>query len=438
MSEALVLTCAKCGARVRIREGEEVGRCEACNTLALRSPVLAASAARDEQPLTLRVVFIGALLLVAAGGYAMHATRKPGDASPTSSSAQVIYAAPPEQAQEAAPAGEVAWDSDSLSPVVLPSSGDAEDFFGFFRVWDGRSAWVAYGGVWSGATLASTWRTEAIDPRLLKREGVTPLAAIAGSRVVVSDTTPNLRVYDLATGNKLATLSVADSVLQICPPKEGVPSRIWVHVVGEKNALIDLETNKATLAPRPGWCAPLSSSGKEARTASCPDDFRNGLAQASCLRAEESPVLGDGAEARYGLKNGASAVILGLKEGRPLAVGVGPGFKPSWVTPLVPDETKPLPEPPHVADLSNGRLYAVYAKAYFDARVAAIDAETGKRIWDVPLVGSLSSGSVGDHGRGGARGLVASKRRVYVARSGGGLDVFDAADGRALGTVGKK
>jgi hypothetical protein len=438
MSEALSLLCAKCGARVRLREDEDVARCEACNALALRSPVLAASAAPSEEPLSLRLVFVGALVLVAAGAFAMRALRRHPEPS-SSAGSEVIYSAPPEPSQEAAPAGEVAWDSEARAPVVLPTSGGSEDIFGFFRVWDGRSAWVAYGGVFNGATLASSWRTEAIDPQLLKREGVVPLAAVAGSRIVVSDTTLILRVFDLASGNKLATLSVADSVVEMCA-KEGSPPRVWVHVVGEKNAVIDLETSKATLAPRPAWCLSDSApaSGKPTRALACHDDFQNGLAQASCLPAEEAPALGDGAEARYVLKDGATAVILALKDGRPLVVGVGPGFKPSWTTPLVPDDTKPLPEAPHVADLEGGRLYVVYGKAYFDARVAAFDAETGKRIWDVPLVGSLSSGTVGDHGRGRALGLVASKRRIYVTRSGGGLDVFDAADGRAVGTIGKK
>jgi outer membrane protein assembly factor BamB len=74
---------------------------------------------------------------------------------------------------------------------------------------------------------------------------------------------------------------------------------------------------------------------------------------------------------------------------------------------------------------------------YFDARLVSLDAATGARLWDVPLVGSLPSSTADDVGRGEARGLVASKARVYVTRSGGGLDVFDAADGRAIGTIGR-
>jgi hypothetical protein len=443
MSEALLLTCAKCGTRVRLREGDDLARCEACNALTLRPTPGAAATAENQPPLSLRLVLIGSLLLVAAGAFLMHSLRTGGGDSSASAAPPIIYTAPPEPSQEAAPAGEIAWEPEARAPVLLPrSSGDGEDFFGFFRVWDGRSAWVAYGGVFDGTTLASSWRTEAIDPQLVKREGVVPLAAVAGSRIVVSDTTPTLRVFDVTSGSKLATLGVADAVVEICKPKDAAP-RVWVRVVNQQNALIDLESMKATFAPRPAWCAaePATSAKKPAPTApagACHEDFQNRLAQASCLTGEDAPPLGEGTETRYLLKDGASAVALGIKDGRPVAVGVGAGFKSSWVAPLVADETKPLPEAPHVAELTDGKLYVVYGKVYFDARVAAFDADSGKRLWDVPLVGSLSSGTVGDHGRGGARGLVASKRRVYVTRSGGGLDVFDAADGKTLGTVGRK
>jgi outer membrane protein assembly factor BamB len=216
---------------------------------------------------------------------------------------------------------------------------------------------------------------------------------------------------------------------------------------------VDLETGKASFAAHPSWCAlpepkkadpasswrkpPTQSADAAAPSRACKDDFRNGVAEATCVPEVDAPLV-EGATSHYMLKNASGAVVLATKEDRPLAIGVGPGYKASWSTPLVVDDTKPVPEAPHVADLSDGRLYAVYAKVYFDARLVALDAASGSRIWDVPLVGSMASSSLGDLGRGEARGLVASKRRVYVTRSGGGLDVFDAADGKAIGTIGKK
>jgi outer membrane protein assembly factor BamB len=91
---------------------------------------------------------------------------------------------------------------------------------------------------------------------------------------------------------------------------------------------------------------------------------------------------------------------------------------------------------PRVAELAGGRLYVVYGKEYFDARLEALDAKTGQTAWDVPLVGSLprhdAFGSRGD-----AVSVVVSESRVYVARSEGGLDVFDAKTGAAVGRIGK-
>jgi hypothetical protein len=447
MTEALLLTCPKCGNRVKVREDEDFGRCEACNGLVSRT-LLGASPPPTEAPLSLGLVLTGAFVLIAVGAFAMISMRPrhPGTASTTS--AAPIYLPPPEATAVVAPAGELAWEPEARAPLLLSTNrSEGDDFFGFFRVWDGRSAWVSYGGLFDGSKLATRWRTEAIDPQILKREGVVPLASIVGSRVVVSDTSPILRVYDLENGNKQATVRVADAVVDICKPKDTAPARIWVHVANEQNAVLDLESSKATFAARPAWCAapraqagvaPSTPSKKGGSLGPCYDDFRNPLAQATCLPGEAAPALETGVEAHYVIKDGASAVALGLKDARPIAIGIGPGFKVSWTAPLVADDTKPLPEAPHIAELADGKLYVVYGKVYFDSRVVALDAEGGKRIWDVPLVGSVGAGSLADTGRGVARGLVASKTRVYVSRSGGGLDVFDAADGKALGTIGKK
>jgi outer membrane protein assembly factor BamB len=174
------------------------------------------------------------------------------------------------------------------------------------------------------------------------------------------------------------------------------------------------------------------------KLSTCDDDFKNALAEATCLPEGPAPATAE-ADTHYLLKTKENAVALGTSAAGPIVSGIGPGFKVTWTTPLVDDGTKPLPGAPHIADLANGRLYVIYGKVYFDSRLAALDAENGKRLWDVPLVGSIGGvGSIGESGRGQAVALVASKSRVYVSRSGGGLDVFSATDGKSLGTVGKK
>jgi hypothetical protein len=456
MSEAVLLSCSKCGTRVRLREGEEVGRCEACNSVVDRASRERAQRQADTPSLTPTVVLIGSLLLLVAGAAAFRTVRKgrgPGAGARTSSSTTTsqepeVIPAPVVTAAQA-PAGELAWEPEARAPVLVTANADdVEDIFGFFRVWDGLSAWTFYGGVFDGATLAAIWRSEPIDPQILKRPGVVPMALVVGRRLVVSDTTATLRVFDLASGAKELTLRMAEGVVDVCKAPDPA-SRIWVQVTGDQHALVDLETGKATFAPHPAWCS-LPEPPKEAppvrRRAAleagvvnrvCKDDFQNLVARATCVPGDEAPLL-EGATSHYMLKNAATAVVLATKDDRPIAIGVGPGYKASWSTPLVTDDTKPTPEAAHVAELVDGRLYAVFSKVYFDARLVALDATSGARLWDVPLVGSRPSSSLGDLGRGEARSLAASKSRVYVSRSGGGLDVFDAADGKAVGTIGKK
>ncbi len=417
-------------------------------------------------------------MLLVAGAFAVRTLRKYRAHPAADPSAEApLTMAPPPAAPEATPAGAIAWEADTLAPILVSVDPDeVEDIFGFFREWDGRSAWTAYGGVFDGATLAPVWRTEPIDPHLSKRDGVLPSALAVGSRLVVSDTSPILRVFDLARGTKLLSLRMADGVVDMCKGPDA--ARVWVRVLGDQNALVDLDAGKATFAPRPAWCTtlddrsvgpathappkevtltalpagawaierPLPRPGRPAGKGSaeqkpdpaCTHDFLNRLARATCLPADQGLKLEDGAVGRYVLKSGTAEVLLGLSEDRPIAVGFGPGSKQTWSTPLVPDETKPVPEAPRVAELVDGTLYAVYGKVYFDARVAAFDAGSGERRWDVPLVGSVASGSIGGSERGEARGLVASKTRVYVPRAGGGLDVFNAKDGSTVGTIGKK
>jgi hypothetical protein len=201
------------------------------------------------------------------------------------------------------PAGEVAWEPSGRAPIVASINADAvEDVFGFFRVWDGLSAWVVYAGAFDGATLKEMWRSDALDPQIAKQPGVVPLALIAGPRIVVADTSPTLRVYTLATGQKQTTLQLLGPVAELCLSPDD-PSRVWAKVVGEGDAMLDLRTGKSTIGPRPRWCpvpayrsalpTPLpkratpeqlaTAARKVKEAAVCTDAFTNAVvAHASC------------------------------------------------------------------------------------------------------------------------------------------------------------
>jgi outer membrane protein assembly factor BamB len=400
-------------------------------------------------------VLTASLLVVAAGFVSLAVMRRHGLSQGTPTAAPTtIYTAPPVAPVAPTPEGEIAWESNARAPVVATINADVvEDFFGFFRVWDGRSAWIAHFGAFDGATLKPLWKSEPIDPQLVKQAGVVPLAVVVGSRVVVADTSPTLRVFSLATGEKLSTLKLAGPVSDVCRSPEQ-PNRVWVAVVGGGDTTLDLATEKSDLAPRPRWCpaapyqptvtpptlkhatpADLAALAKKtADLAACTDAFVNGTVALARCHAPEGPKDDRAFEARYELTDGTVTVAIGTKADHPFAVSRTKAA--TWEHGFVTDGSMAKPVAPAVADLAFGRVYAVYEKVYFDARVAALDGRTGQTLWEAPLVGSLP-GSDGP-GRGEARELVATPSRVYVARAGGGLDVFDASTGKPVGSIGKQ
>jgi hypothetical protein len=351
------------------------------------------------------------------------------------------------------PEGEIAWDVGTRAPVVTAINADGvEDFIGFFRVWDGLSAWIPYAGVFDGATLKPIWRTDPIDPRLVKQPGVVPLALVAGHRVVVADTSSTVRVYNLSGGEKELTLRLAGPVMDLCraPDQE---TRVWVHILGGGDTMLDVATAKSELAPRPKWCpeaayqnaavAPLprhpspaelaANAAKKAEVAACFDAFENGVvAQASC-RTPTASSSAEGFIPAYELVNGPTSVAFGTKNGRPHLASTVKGA--SWAHALVPDDANTKNAPPAVAEVAFGRVYVVAERVYFDSELVALDAKTGERLWKAPLVGSVPSN---DASRGRATSLVATASRLYVVRSGGGLDVFDASSGQRVGALGKQ
>ena len=460
-----VLSCPKCRAPVRLREGETKVQCTGCGaTVSMWDKAVdEAPAAQEGAGDRLRQAVLVGSLLILAGAFVTLATmrrHRGAQARPVVKEAP-IYTAPPNIAVAPAPAGEVAWEANARAPVVAAINADGvEDVFGFFRVWDGTSAWIAYAGAFDGATLKPLWRSEAIDPQLVKQAGVLPMAIVLGSRILVADSSPTLRVYTLATGEKQTTLKLSGPVARLCRSPDQ-PARVWARVVGDGDTMLDLDSGKSTLAPRPKWCPaspdepPVTPKAKKVpvpivipalippppprtrESIACMETFINGaVAEATCHAPEllAGPAAPRVFRPGYVLTDGTLTVALGTKDDLPFAVSRTKATP--WIHPFVTDDTKAKPRSPAVAELAQGRLYAVYDKVYFDARVAVLDARTGQTVWEAPLVGSLP-GTEG-LGRGEARGLVATAARVYVVRAGGGLDIFDASSGKAIGTIGKQ
>jgi outer membrane protein assembly factor BamB len=473
------LPCPKCHAVVHLRTGETKVQCTGCG-----ADVTSADAASSMEPAkpvskeakatgtartnaemgsnggerARQTVLSASLVVLAAGFLALAVGRRlgVGHKAPPPPEPTPIYTAPPIVPVVPTPEGEVAWEANARGPVVATVNGDSvEDIIGFFRVWDGRSAWIAYAGAFDGATLKPLWRSEPIDPQIVKQAGVTPQALVLGSQVIVADTSETLRVFSLPTGEKQFTLKLSGAIIDVCGTADQ-PGRIWVHVVDGGDTMIDLASQKAALAPRPKWCPvpalentnlpPLppiptakdlaAVARKKADLAACTRTFLNGLMARATCRAPDSAKLEDGFIPAYVLSDGTVTIDFGTKGDLPFAEATTKTTDASpWAHGFITDDTKAKPLAPVIVDLTGGRVYAVYEKVYFDARIAALDARTGRALWDVPLVGSLP-GSEGP-GRGEARALVATASRVYVVRAGGGLDIFNASSGKPLGTIGK-
>jgi len=377
------------------------------------------------------------LLFILAGLVALGIARRGSRRAPPSESLSPIYPAPPVVTSAPTPAGVISWEPSSRSPVPVVINEDGiEDFVGFFRIWDGSSAWVPHVGAFDGSSLRLLWKSEPITPRLLKTAGIVPIAVVVGPSLVVGDASSTLRVFELKTGEKVSTLSLPGRVMEVCP----IATRVWVRVEGGPDLSVDIVTGKSEPTARPKSCLiPEYQRGLDAiphklgrsRTADagsdasmCPSGFQNRvLARATCRPPAAS--RDDGFVPSYDLDDGSLRVTIGKKAEAPKVRG------PGWEQSLATDAANGKMDVPLVSELAQGRLFAVSERERAEAHLVALDARTGDRRWDIALHQSEPGGS-----RGAAEALVATATRVYVVRTGGSLDIYDASTGASVGSIG--
>src|SRR5215472_913189 len=235
-STTTVIKCPSCAAPVRFAEGEEQTRCEACNVVVVRNDVAAQKGAAPfrgsasegggsggEVPrgaIAVLAVVLGLLVgLYGMREYKRRLAAKPRAPKPAPT-APVLDVPPVSSTTPAADA--IAWEAEARAPVPVAADDDeVEDVLGFFRAWDGRSAWISYAGVFRGKDLSPAWRSEPLDPWILRRgEGVVPTAVVVGKHAVLADTGDTLRVYNVATGERESTFKLGGDVLELCKAPE--------------------------------------------------------------------------------------------------------------------------------------------------------------------------------------------------------------------------
>ncbi len=355
--------------------------------------------------LVLNLGALGANLAVQLQRPALDVARPPangGDAAAPSATPPAATASPP-PAVPAVAERAMHWHD---APLVTQVAGDAtEDIVGTYSTVGDDGKLSYYVGAFDGATLSRLWRAGPIA--IVDRGEKAPIVALAPGRVLAAESNA-VHVYVTENGDEAGTMHTADRVTELCiygPEK----SKVWARVDGGRNVALDvasLET-KALEAPPQGCWAPKGPK-------------------------LEAPASAGFAPSKV-MSDGEVAIALGAKSPGtpvPMALGFDPKSKKvRWQHAIAESEdpTSVVAAAGRIAELVEGRLYTSYRLQAGGWRFAAIDGKAGDRVWEVPVPdGNASQGSV-----------TAGASRVYLFH-GSGLDVFDKATGRLVGTLGDK
>ena len=334
----------------------------------------------------------------------------------TSTTTSWSYSTPPTLSP--ATSTRIQWRGPAV-PVAAIDGDAVEDFVGVYMVLDFTSGTqTQYAGAFSGATFEPIWSSAPLGTLV---EGATAThVGVAGAFVVVTDYKYQAHILDLRTGRELNVVTLTDRAQDVCSPVD-TRNEVWIEVADHRSVTIDLSSGKVTAATkRPAFCP------------AHPDDvFSFGCRniRAPCYDADGAPAA-SGFHASFVLRDGKSAVAIGEKSpGTPIPIAMG--FDPvtkveTWRQVIPNDPTRAQAFPFEAADFARGRLVAAYALSSLTWRVAAFDAVTGARSWDVPLGGGMGSG---------AEAITLGKERAYIV-NWLELEVLDVRTGATLGTVG--
>lgn len=304
------------------------------------------------------------------------------------------------------------WDDVGGSPVAVTIAG-ADAVLGRVRVGSGDQLYIV---AYDAATLQPRWRS---GPYGSYTEGYrSTFHAVVGERVVISDFRANLHLVDLQSGETVQTIALTDRVADLCVFSER--HQVWVRQVDERNLLVDVDGGAVSI-----------DSG---RSRTCPAGSRSVYPDRT--NTEHSVMYVPGVRVVREYVDGALGVAAGVKSpGTPIPYAVGfyaqsRGRAVRWKA-LVPSvdvaSVRELPSWDQVSALGFGRYVTVYGVGSKGWRLAAFDAQSGARLWDVLLHEIFAVDNAGD--------IVLSKGHVYVVRTSS-LDVLDATTGQFIGEVG--
>ena len=262
-----------------------------------------------------------------------------------------------------------------------------------------------------GATFQSLWR------RPLAFDLMTELhLGAAGRTVGFVDPRGIARLYDAATGEGQGTVSLGSRAERVCGVPE-LPGKLWIRLRGRPPVALDVATRVATPTPRPPSCA---RSPREERCNMFNFDAETCPVEPGEPRSPEVSVFNAWAEGPNGVAIGSRRTDQTV----PMVLGFTPhpreGAEPRirWIRPLAPDNGLGAAHIVNFLALQAGRAVTHYDHTSGRAHVLAIDAASGRTLWEAPTTTIVF--------------MHVTASRVYVQHNQW-LDVRDAATGRPAG-----
>ena len=315
------------------------------------------------------------------------------------------------------------WDSGSMPYPARINADAVEDFVGHVNVihpGSGNSQEFIDG--FDGATLNRLWAAgpfgDSSDTRGLA-------FAVAGSRVIVTDSRSIGHILDVTSGREVARINLSDRAKSICaaPGK----SEVWIEVSDEQNVLVDLAGATSKKAPRPAYCGSDRYSVEDI-------ECHVGLydrTEATC-KGVDPAFRAPGFRGNRMLSDGESTVVVGTKSPGsqvPMAAGYDPKSKHVlWQRTIPQGDLASVKDGLGLTDFAAGVLVSQIELTSGLFHLCALDAKSGNPLWQTEVPHSKDGSA--------ARMLKITETRVYLPHWTY-LDVFDARSGRVIGTIGK-
>lgn len=304
------------------------------------------------------------------------------------------------------------WDHVSGKPALAEIDGKPAFIGRTRKVLDGDQLFI---DAYDAKTVARLWRLGPYGSYSDAYQAVH--YAVVDDAVVVSDAKSQVHVHALATGEVRKSVSLTDKVEHLCVPPGGPAGSVWVNQIDDKSHLLDVKTGKLTQSPMPDGCFENAWAAERA---------------ADTLVEDVAPEV-EGLQVKRVLVDGDVGVALAVKSpGTPVPHVVG--FDPEdrsvrWNDVVASVDAATIRQTDAVGALAGGRVFTVYGAGQDDWYLAASDAKTGARVWEQKLRPLFAVDSI--------NGLSATPGFVFLGRTSS-LEVFDAASGKLLGTVGKE